>query len=193
MSGQIAAWHAEHLNFAHLLRLLEDQVRRFAQGDTPDYGLMQDIVHYLRNFPDLHHHRYEDEVYGRMRARDPRLGPLVARLLQEHRVIAASGEKLYALIDAVLNDGAVARADLEAAAATYLVYYRAHIDAEETLMLPQVAAALTAADWQDVAGAVAARAPGDPLFGPHAEQRFRALRLAIERSAAAAQPDGATA
>jgi len=30
MSGQIAAWHAEHLNFARLLGLFEAQVVRFA-------------------------------------------------------------------------------------------------------------------------------------------------------------------
>ena len=188
MSGQIAAWHAEHLNFARLLRLLEEQVARFARGESADYTLMEDIVHYLRHFPDLHHHRYENEVYARMREREPALAPLVARLLQEHRVIAACGERLAELLDAVLGDSPVVRADLEAAAATYLVYYRAHIDAEETQMLPRVAATLRAADWAGIADSVAEQGRGDPLFGPHAEQRFSALRLEIERQAASAPP-----
>jgi len=184
MSGQIAAWHAEHLNFARLLRLFEAQVALFAAGEEADYTLMRDIVYYMRHFPDLHHHRYENEVYARMRGRQPKLAPLVERLLQEHRVIAACGDRLAKLIEAVLNDGAVVRADLEAAAATYLVYYRGHLDAEESIMLPQVAAAMSAQDWANIAEAINEKGSQDPLFGPRVEQRFQALRLQIERQAA---------
>lgn len=183
MAGQIAAWHAEHLNFSRLLRLFEEQVVLFAQGETADYKLMQDIVHYLRHFPELHHHRYENEVYRRVSERTPALAPLVDQLLQEHRVIAACGEQLAGLLDAVLNDGAVVRSDLEAAAATFLVYYRNHIETEETRMLPRVAEAMRPEDWAGVASAVAEKGRGDPLFGPEAEQRYRALRLEIEREA----------
>ena len=82
-SGQIAAWHAEHLNFARLLRLLEEQVVCFAQGGEPDYQLMLDIVYYLQHFPDLHHHRYENEVFRRVAEREPGMRPLVTQLLQD--------------------------------------------------------------------------------------------------------------
>ncbi len=187
MSRQIVAWHAEHLNFARLLKLFEEQVALFAAGEDPDYMLMRDIVYYLRHFPDVHHHRYENEVYERMRKRDPALRPLVAQLLQEHRVIAASGDKLLTLLEAASSEAIIARADLETAAASYLVYYRAHIDAEEMEMAPHVAATLHAGDWADVAATVEAKSRHDPLFGPQAEERFRALRLAIEREAPVAQ------
>jgi hemerythrin-like domain-containing protein len=186
MSGQIAAWHAEHLNFARLLRLFEEQVVRFAADNAPDYALMRDIVYYLNNFPDLHHHRYEGEVFERVGRIDATLRPLVARLLQEHRVIAGCGVRLLVLIEAVIDDAVVTRADVEAAAATYLVYYRAHLDAEEATMLPRVTALLKESDWVEVAAAVARKSSGDPLFGPAAEERFRGLRLAIEREAAGA-------
>lgn len=186
MGGQIVAWHAEHLNFARLLRVFEEQVTLFARGEAPDYTLMRDIVYYLRHFPEVHHHRYENEVYARMRERDPRLKPLADRLMQEHRVIAAAGEKLLALLDLALNDGVAPRSELEAAAATYLVFYRAHIEAEETQMLPPVLATLEKEDWVAVAAAVNELSRDDPLFGPQAEQRFRALRLEIEREVAKA-------
>lgn len=186
MSGQIAAWHAEHLNFARLLRLFEEQVVRFAAGDAPDYDLMRDIVYYLNNFPDLHHHRYESEVFERVGKMEGSLRPLVARLLQEHRVIAACGARLLELVESVVNGTVVARSDVESAAATYLVYYRAHLDAEESTMLPRVAALLKESDWLEVAEAVARKSRGDPLFGPEVEERFRGLRLEIEREAAGA-------
>ena len=185
-SGQITAWHAEHLNFARLLRLFEAQVALFAQGEEPDYGLMQDIVYYLHDFPDVHHHRYENEVFSLMGRRDPRLKPLVARLMQEHRVIAACGAALLAQLDAVVAGAVVERAQVEAAAATFVGYYRAHLDAEENIMLPRAAATLDAADWVEVARSIAAIPHHDPLFGAQAEQRFRELRQRIEREAAGA-------
>lgn len=186
LSGQLAAWHAEHLNFARLLRLFEEQVALFAAGDTPEYTLMQDIVHYLQHFPDVHHHRYETEVFQRMGRRDPSLKTLAERLVQEHRVIAAAGTRLANQLETVIGGAVVPRADLEAAAATYLVYYRAHLDAEESVMLPRAAAMFTPDDWTDVARTVADRSRDDPLFGTGAEERFRELRLRIEREAAGA-------
>ncbi len=185
MTGQIAAWHAEHLNFARLLRLFEMQVELFAQGDEPDYTLMQDIVYYLQHFPDVHHHRYENEVFHRMGQRDPLLRPLMTKLMQEHRVIAAAGAGLLEQLDAVAGDAVVARSRLEAAAATFLGYYRAHLDAEQSVILPRARELLDAGDWADVARVVAEKSRDDPLFGPQTEQRFRALRLNIEREAAA--------
>lgn len=184
MTGQIAAWRAEHLNFARLLRLFEEQVMSFAAGETPDYGLMQDIVYYLQHFPDLHHHRYENEVFDLVARRDPVQRPLVARLLQEHRVIAACGARLLAMIDTVVGGALRPRSEIEEAAATYLVYYRAHLDAEESRMLARAAELLTPADWVDVAAAVAKKSQGDPWFGPVIEERFRRPRQVIEREAA---------
>ena len=186
MSGQIAAWHAEHLNFARLLRLFEEQVGVFACGGEPDYDLMLDIVYYLQHFPDVHHHRYESEVFTRVAKRDPRLAPLTTRLLQEHRVIAACGMRLAEQLEAIVGGAVVQRAQVEASAATYLVYYRAHLDAEETVMLPRVLEMLSAADWVEVAASVAQKSHNDPLFGPEAEERFRELRQRIEREAAGA-------
>ncbi len=189
VSGQIAAWHAEHLNFARLLRLFEEQVALFAHDEQPDYTLMQDIVYYLRHFPDVHHHRYENEVFTLMGKRDPLLKPLAARLLQEHRVIAACGARLLEQLDAVVGGAIVARSNIEADAATFLVYYRAHLDAEESMVMPRAASMLDAADWTAVAQRVAEKSRDDPLFGPQTEQRFRDLRLRIEREA----PGGAAA
>ena len=53
-------------------------------------------------------------------------------------------------------------------------------------MLPRVAALLKESDWLEVAEAVARKSRGDPLFGPEVEERFRGLRLEIEREAAGA-------
>ncbi|MCZ7564639.1 MAG: hemerythrin domain-containing protein [Burkholderiales bacterium] len=177
-----ALWHAEHQNFARLLDLLERELAVFHSGERPDYELLLDIVTYLRHFPDLAHHPREDVVFARLVDRDPALAPLVARLHQEHRVIAAAGERLRELLEGVLAEGSfVGRAALEAACATFLVYYRQHMQSEERDILPRAARLLDAEDWRAVVAAHAA-AP-DPLFGAAEDERYRELRRKITAAA----------
>jgi hypothetical protein len=62
---------------------------------------------------------------------------------------------------------------VEAAAATYLVYYRHHLAAEEQEVIPRAVQLLTRSDWAAVA---AVPAGADPLFGEESEARYRELR-----------------
>lgn len=167
-----AVWRAEHANFARLLDLLESEVAAFRLGEQPDYDLMLDIVHYLRDYPDQVHHRQEDVAFARLLERDPKMKPQIDRLLQEHRVIAASGAALLRHLDEVVADALEPRSIVEAAAATYLAYFRAHLAAEDEQVVPRAAELLTPEDWAAVAAAVRRRP--DPLFGKNA--RYRNLR-----------------
>lgn len=181
MSDSIALWHAEHRHFARLLNLLEQQVVAFHGDDGPNYPLMLDVVSYLRYFPDRYHHAREDVAFARLAKCDPALKPLIDRLLQEHRVIAAAGTELLKYLEQVVDDVVVERATVEAAAATYLVYYRRHIAMEDQEIMPHADRLLTPQDWQAVMAAVPARA--DPLFGENFEPRYRELRRQIALSA----------
>jgi hemerythrin-like domain-containing protein len=154
MSDPIAAWHADHVRFKRLLDDLEAEVLRFHEGGSPDYERMRDIVLWLRHYADGVHHPREDVAFERMARRDPALAPQVNRLRQEHRVIGHAGEALLAGLDAAANDGYAPRAELEAAAATFLVYYRNHLNSEETNILPRAAGLLREEDWAAVAAVV---------------------------------------
>ena len=177
MSESIALWHAEHRHFSRLLDLLERQVVAFHADNQPNFELMLDIVSYLRYFPDRYHHAREDVAFGRLAQRDPQLRPMVDQLLQEHRVIAAAGSELLTYLQQVVDDVVVERGRVEAAAATYLVYYRRHLALEDRDLVPRAAQLLTPEDWE----AVMATAPGgaDPLFGEDSDARYRELRRQI--------------
>ncbi len=181
MSDSITLWHAEHSHFARLLDLLEQQVVAFHADDGPNYELMLDIVSYLRYFPDRYHHPREDVAFARMAKRDPELKPLIDRLLQEHRVIAAAGSELLKYLEQVVEDVMVERAKVEAAAATYLVYYRGHLALEDRDIVPHAEKLLTPQDWDAVRAAVPAGP--DPLFGENFEPRYRELRRQIALAA----------
>jgi len=172
-----ALWHADHVNFARLLDVLEQQVAIFGMGAQPNYALMLDIVYYMLHYPDRYHHPREDVAFARLVDRDPTMQLPIARRLQEHRVIAAAGEELLEQLRRVTEDALVERSSLEIAAATYLVYYRHHLAAEERDVIPRAVQLLTPADWAAVAAAVPA-AP-DPLFGNDFEARYRELRREI--------------
>ena len=176
-AGAIAAWHEEHVYFNRLLELLHREIDVFATGGRPNYQLMLDIISYLREYSDEYHHRREDVAFDILAQHCPDMALELARLKQEHHVIAHAGAKLMKYIAAILGEAMVARADVETAAATYLVYYGNHIAKEEEDVLTRAAKVLTAEDW----AAVKAAAPvgRDPVFGDHPAERYRNLRRQI--------------
>ena len=180
MADPVAVWHAEHVRFTSLLDFIEQQMARFHAGQDPDYELLRDVVYYLHHYADRYHHPREDVAFERMTKRDPGLSPAINRLLQEHRVLNSAGRTLLEYLDDILEDVVHERSIVEAAAATYLVYYRHHLAVEEAEILPRAAKALGPGDWAAVATAVPA--VPDPLFGDDVAERYRELRRQLKPS-----------
>jgi hemerythrin-like domain-containing protein len=154
MVDPISSWHADHKRFVRLLELLDKEVVLFHSGEQPNYELMRDIVLWLRHYADGVHHPRENVAFERMAQRDPPLRVLVNRLLQEHRIIANAGEWLLERLEDAANGGFAPRAELEAAAATFLAYYRSHMATEDGTILPRAAKLLQDADWAAVTAVV---------------------------------------
>jgi len=185
MVSPIAQWHAEHVNFARLLFVLEEQVAEIRDGESPDFDRMLEIISYLREFGDRVHHRREDAVFASLVVREPTLRLPINRLLQEHRAIAIAGEELVTRLNEVVAGDPILRATIEAAAALYLVYYRHHLATEERDILPRAAHLLTSEDWEAVARAVPS--DSDPLFGEVPTESYRDLRQLMAARASAAR------
>jgi len=180
----VKAWHEEHAYFNRLLNLLQEEIDTVYAGQAPNYELLLDIVAYLRDYSDQVHHRREDEAFRRLARHSPELRPTIAHLQQEHRVIAQAGDRLRELVEQVAADAVVPRAGIEAAAATYIVYYRNHIAAEEKEILPVAARELSDEDWSAARNAAPSR--GNPLADSDAGERFRRLRRRIAGEAGSA-------
>jgi hemerythrin-like domain-containing protein len=172
-------WHAEHLYFKQLLNLLQKEVDAFAEGRRPNYTLMVDIISYLTDYTDQYHHPREDVAFRRLAHYCPDLDLTLARLAQEHRVIAHEGKAFLKLLDDIISGATVPTSRIESAAATYLVYYYNHIFTEETEVLTRAEQFLKEQDW--VAVRDAAPPSEDPLFGKAPADRFRDLRRQIAR------------
>jgi hemerythrin-like domain-containing protein len=177
MEDPVRVWHAEHGRFVRLLNFLDEQMVAFHEGGHPNYGLMQDVVHYLKHYADRFHHPREDVAFGLLAERDAALAPLVKRLMHEHRVINTASNKLYKYLQDILEDAVILRETVEAVAATYLVYYRRHIESEESEILPAAARLLRQQDWAKVTAAIPTGV--DPLFGSDVAANYRNLRAQI--------------
>ncbi|HYL90590.1 MAG TPA: hemerythrin domain-containing protein [Burkholderiales bacterium] len=177
MTGPVAMWHTEHVYFRRLLELLQHELDTFHRGERANYELMLDIVSYLTEYSDQFHHPREDVAFAKLAVRCPDLKLELARLTQEHRVVARAGETLKKQLEAILDGSIMPRAEVEVAAATYLVYYGNHIAKEDELVLDRAVEALTPEDWLAVRNAVPTKP--DPLFGEAPEKRYRALRRRI--------------
>ena len=173
----VASWRADHDYFRTLLKLLQRETDLLHSGERPNYELMLDVITYLRSYSDRFHHPREDVAFALLAKHCPDMELALARLRQEHRVIAIAGERLLGGLTAILDDALVPRTEIEAAAATYLVYYRHHIATEEHDVLTRAEDTLTSEDWDMVNAAV--QAEPDPLFGTNPEEHYRELRRHI--------------
>ena len=181
MVDPIALWHAEHAYFAQLLRLIRKELDVFHAGGEPNYELVIDVLRYLREYSDRVHHPREDVAFTRLAGHCPDLALVLARLQQEHRVLAAAGDELLAKVEMVASGAVLPRKQVEMAAATYLVYYESHLAREEADVVERARKHLTPADWDAVRNSVPAQS--DPLFGDAPQERFRRLRRQIAHEA----------
>ncbi len=181
MFDNIARWHAEHVNFARLLSLLEGELDYFHKGESPDYKLMLDIMFYMTHYPDIHHHPKEDLAFARIRERDATATSMVDQLMAQHALLRQSGMDLVQGLDDIVNGTIASRERIESTGRHYVAHFRNHIQAEEAEILPLAARILNDADWRTIDAATAYIE--DPLFGSRTELRYAALREQIGREA----------
>lgn len=180
MSENIALWHAEHVNFARLLGLLEEQLDLFYGGDVPNYELMLDVMYYMTHYPDLFHHPREDMAFEKIRDREIAARPVVDELVRQHVLLRESGERLHRDLDDIVNGSILSREHIEEPCRTYIANFRSHMEQEETDILPVASRVLHDADWAEINAAVRHRE--DPLFGKNVEKRYAAIleQIAIQ-------------
>ena len=181
MTDTIAVWRAEHLNFAKLLDILEEQLERFHTDDGPNYELMLDVMFYMTHYSDVLHHPREDLALAKIRERQASAGPLVDELTRQHVLIKECGEELVTDLDGIVNGSILSRERVEVPGRSYIANFRSHMRTEETEILPLAAKLLRDKDWSKIEATI--QHLEDPLFGDAAEQRYAALRHEIAREA----------
>jgi hemerythrin-like domain-containing protein len=161
----------DHANMAALLRMLARQVDKFRRGERPDYEAIGAILDYFVNFPDAHHHPIEDQMFAKLRDRDPRAAERLGDLLAEHAELAARARDFSTGLRAVLEEAEIPREAFALCARRLIDHQRQHIDREESAFFPAAEQALTPADWRELTAAMAR--------ADRAGERFERLRATI--------------
>lgn len=175
--------HQDHINYTRLLNLLEIQLDRHETDNRPDYLLMQDILKYMVNYPDIFHHPAEELLFDEIKEADDTDAATIEKLRGEHTTLSELAGELG---DQLKNAGSghiVERDRILRLGRQYVGTYREHIKLEESGIFPLLKSAVD----HKAMGRVRERIGevSDPLFtGPVSDEYNRLFRSITEENAA---------
>ncbi len=167
----------DHLNMAALLRVLERQVEVFRRGQAPDYEIIQAVMEYFLDYPDLIHHPKEDILARRLMAKGGAAASVLAALPDQHAELGQLTRRFAEVVRNVLEEAELERDRFVHTAEEFIEAQRHHMEMEGQYFFPMVRHDLTPEDLTDAALESLERE--DPLFGHQAQPRFDSLRRAI--------------
>jgi hemerythrin-like domain-containing protein len=165
----------EHGALSAMLRsislLLAEHRRR---GTLPDFSVLRAMLFYVDEFPEKLHHTKESQLlFPKLRARSAEAAAVLDRLDHEH----ADGERAIRELEHELLGfemmGEARRERFEQAMTTYIAFYLAHMQIEETVVLPLAERVLTDRDWAELDSAFTQNR--DPLAGHDVDGEYRAV------------------
>lgn len=167
----------EHRNIERLLAVLEHELDVFDSGDRPDYEVIRAIISYFQVYPEQFHHPQEDQVFARLKIRDPAAAAKIGDLAREHEKGADRLRLVAEAVDGVLADREMLRETVDAIIRDFIEQERRHMSMEDRYFFPAAVKALNPQDWTDIAAAMTRNK--DPLFSEFTEQRFDVVRAHI--------------
>lgn len=171
--------HHEHQHVDKLLAAMEEQLELLEPGQSADYALLQDMMHYFCSFPDRFHHPREDVVFRFLIERDRRFLGYVKQLEADHIDMKADGLILLEKIKDICQQGVCNEPErLKVQLQDYVDFYRMHMNLEESKVFPGIRQALTKSDWNAVDKEL--QQQGDPLFGDIVKARYQGVSDYIE-------------
>jgi hemerythrin-like domain-containing protein len=166
----------EHRNIKKLLRVMEQELAVFDEGERPDYEVLGAVIEFFKKYPDSCHHPKEDIIYEKFKARAPHRAASIADLEAEHRQGAVRLRRVAQVIDSVLNDQELLRENVDRIIRDFIDNERKHIALEDEVIFPAIVDTLEPGDWSDVALRIADR------YGPPSEADFEEQFSTLRRN-----------
>lgn len=177
----------EHRTIAHLLELVEAQLRRLERDDEADFDLLELVLNYFRVYPEACHHPKEDLVFRRLQLTDPEAAATVGDLLGGHEALETLTAQVAELVGQAQDSGEPPAQLLEGLR-EFVHRNRSHLEEEESEFFPLVASKLSKDEWDVIDFAMFDME--DPIYNESTENRFIQLRKWIQELEAV-QPDDA--
>lgn len=174
--------HDEHTYIGKLRQSMKLEVNKLKSRGSVDLVVLRDMMRYLMEYPDVHHHPLEDKVFEKLIAYDDAVRSDVLELLAEHKDLARESQYLYHKLDAIVHGTEkVQKSLLRASLIDFLELYGEHVRREELIVFPAAEEILSAAEWR----AIARHMPDvdDPVFGENNLEKFARLRRHVAEGA----------
>ncbi len=177
MASIVDSLRQDHINSTKLLDVLEQQLVIFSRAEVPDYEMMQGVMEYFLDYPDLYHHPTEDLILSKMETRSWTAKDGFPDLRHEHQELAAMTRGFSTVIQNILQTVEIPREAFQRRARKFLDFYRSHIRKEEEVLFPAALKVLTKEDWAEISEV---REIWDaPEFGPKSHERLETVRESI--------------
>jgi hemerythrin-like domain-containing protein len=171
----------EHRAIAQVLRHFIDTLRAIKPGQAKraDFELINNMIYYIRVFPDrLHHPKEEETLFKALRQAAPEALATLDLLKREHYEGEQKLRAIQQALDQAEKDGGeVAFAELRGQVEAYVEFEFRHMRREEEEVLPLAEARVPDQDWDAIERAFAEN--HDPVFGQDVELAFDSLRKRI--------------
>ena len=164
---------------ALLLDLLDLETERLAASGVPDYGLVQDIMLYMTEYPDVVHHPTEDFIYRHLKSLRPDIDDDLERVERDHENIENLGLKLKNDIEAMSVGANLNRDEVIKELRQYIRQLREHMYWEEKGLFTLADELQGDADWLAIVSNN--EKVDDPIFGPRVERKYRRLLARIQQ------------
>lgn len=175
----MAELHQDHMHLLRLLKMLVRHVHVLQNDGDPDFVMMIDIVEYIRNYSDYHHHPKEDRVYRVFKANYGRATHIVDGLLNEHQQIPKVTIAFQQLLDGALNGSIIInRNELSERITNFIDIQMNHLNIEEEKLFPLINETLQESDWVEIEAQM--KVKDDPLFGSQVEDRYEDLHQIVK-------------
>jgi hemerythrin-like domain-containing protein len=168
--------HQDHINIAKLLNVLRDILAAIRSEKPVRFNLLRDVLSYLREVADTHHHPREDLIYEYFttyRCSDPSIVTTV--LKEQHKQIVRKGEDLQELVAMILMDAVIPLDSVATALEQFIALQQQHLDYEESTIFPLLSRSLTEDDWRHLEHNWMHMTEDDPLFGREVKERYQDL------------------
>lgn len=164
---------SEHAYSKSLLDIASESQALLAANEEPDLDILEEVLHYLADYPQDYHHPREDLMFKRMIAKDAKTKKVIEPLLRDHEAMHGDNHELHSLVYRAKAGKYVSKKKLAGELQRFLTDYKKHMQEEETKVFPLAVKTLTQKDWDDLAEGM--EAIQDPLFGTRVQRRYQRL------------------
>lgn len=159
----LAELHQDHVNLNKLLVILRQKVNQLKEGQQPNFCLIADVIDYISNYADGHHHPREDKMYQYLADRNPELDKHLFNCAKEHEELKATSLQLSEAIDGILHDSVMPMDEFVNLLDDFVSLQTAHLNFEEGELFPLIADIVSEGDLAELERELPKQ--DDPLFG----------------------------